>query len=289
MDYDTFAALSPLKKPKVWQQLTPENKYEIVTARWRRFLDGNRDRMNPEQIALLETNLAELRPEDYQESRPAERSVWARRSETRFNELFPLEELVRLHFETFMHSGEIRNRIARALFFGRPRFDEGTGDKLLAALYDLATRPGGELPDGIFEILSAAFEDMPSAEEFRALADDEDVPAAAARAYGRVKAARVRNPIALSFRRQKWPLDRIEDVQSALADLATRRPDELRSIRYGDADLPATLGRAFDAMPEGDAFWPAVDDEDARRLAGKMRRIIEMQQSGELPPPGQRR
>lgn len=293
IDHDAFASMSPLQRPKIWQQLTPENKFELMTTQWRLFLEGNRERMSAEQARLIEESLAELRPEDYRRPRSTESRDRARRTEERFSELFSVEELRRLHFPS-MHSGEIPNRIARILVLTKPTIDESSVEGLMAALYALATLPPEQVRERhprLPEILGAAFEGMPAGEEFWNLLSDEDVPLAALRAYSLLRSARIRNPIALSFRKQK-PGPDSEDaakLQSALHDLSTLKPEELRSRRYGDDDLPTILGPAFDDMPAGEEFWNAVDDEDVRLLANKMRVIIEMQQSGELPPPGSRR
>lgn len=286
MDYETFVSLSPLKKPRAFHEMTAENKCEIVSTQYRRFLDMNRERMSPDQVQFLEETLRRLKPEDYVLPRSAEREEQVRRNETRFEELFPVGELRRLHFEVLMHSGEIANAIARAIAFARPSFDDNSADALQAALYDLATRPASELRGEIAEILTRAFDGIPASEEFWKIVDDEEVRLAAQRAHNRLKAARVRNPILLSMRKQKPLTAHMEEPLLALQDLGTLSPQQLREKH---PELPEILSRAFEDMPSGDDFWSAVDDEDVRFLANKMRTIIELQQNGELPPPRSRR
>ena len=111
VDYDGFASMPPLQKNKVIQEITAENKAELVTTHWRRFLEANRARLNAEQVHFIEESLAFVRPEMYQHPRPNEEED-AKRSEemeARMHELFPFEDVLKLHMEVFKNSGLIRN------------------------------------------------------------------------------------------------------------------------------------------------------------------------------------
>jgi len=195
--YDAFASMSPLQKNKVIQEITADNKAELVTTHWRRFLEANRARLNAEQTEFIEEHIASVRPELYQHPTPNEEQH-AKRSEemeARMHELFLFEDVLKLHMEVFKNSGLIRNPIAQALVRAKPHIGELGIENLRAALYDIATVPPDELrsrrygDDDAATLLRRAFAGIPSSEEW-SLLSDEDVPLAAWRAYTLINANR---------------------------------------------------------------------------------------------------
>jgi hypothetical protein len=200
IDYDTYARMSPLQKNRVIHQIAAENVAELVTTHWQRFLDKNRGRLNVEQIRFIEESIAFVRPEHYKLPRDEEAiRKHGEELERRLEALFSFVDRIHLHMGAFKNSGEIPNLIARTLVRTRPHFDESSGENLQMALHDLATVPRDELRkrhSDLPEILSCAFEGMPSGDEFWDLVADEDVPLAASRAFGMVKSMRIQNPIA---------------------------------------------------------------------------------------------
>jgi len=190
IDYDTYASKSPLQKVRILSELTPANIAELVIVHWRRWLESNRHRLNGEQIAFLEEQIAYIKPELYVHPRADEEAEAKRSRETeeRMRALFPFEDFIKLHMEAFKNSGEIRNPIALILVRGKLRVEEAELEELRGALRDLATVPPDELrskrPD-LPAYLRRRFEDplpMPEGDEFWSLVSDEDVTLAAARA-----------------------------------------------------------------------------------------------------------
>lgn len=190
VDYETFAAMSPLRKNAILASLTPENKAELVVTHLRRFLDSNRDKLNAEQIRFAEESIEYVKPELY---RPGSRDEAAASKnaeiEKRVRELFPRELLVQFHFEVFKNSGPIDNPIARALVQTSPRVEEREVELLRSALHDLATLGEAELRgkkyDGLdlAAILGRAWASVPSGEAFWTALSDDDVRLAASRSW----------------------------------------------------------------------------------------------------------
>jgi hypothetical protein len=202
VDYDTYASMSPLRKNKVIGEITAENKAELVTAHWRRFLEANRARLNAAQIQFIEESIAYVRPDLYQHPRANEEEVrkHSEEMEARLRELFPFEDIVNLHMEAFKNSGVIRNPVALVLVRAKPQIEESEVENLRAALYDLATLPPDELrsrrygDDDFPALFCRAFQGMPCGEEFFSLLSDADVPLAASRAYALISGKRKAGP-----------------------------------------------------------------------------------------------
>ena len=87
VDYDTFASMSPARKNEALHDLMPENKAELVTTHWQRFLDANRSRLTAGQTRRLEL-IIEKYPEH---------AI----TETELRELFEFEDFIELHFGAF--------------------------------------------------------------------------------------------------------------------------------------------------------------------------------------------
>src|SRR6266513_1711756 len=94
VDYDTYAAMSPLRKNRMLQQLTPENKTELVKAQKQRFLDENRARLNDESIAFVRPDLYQRIPteDDFRRDREKEATLLR---------LFSREDALKLHSGAF--------------------------------------------------------------------------------------------------------------------------------------------------------------------------------------------
>ena len=65
IDYDTFGKLGIQGRLKAFNEASPENKAELVKTQATRWLDKNRSRLTPEQIAVLEENIAFISPALY--------------------------------------------------------------------------------------------------------------------------------------------------------------------------------------------------------------------------------
>lgn len=65
IDYDTFGKLGVQARIKAFNEASAENKAELVKTQARRWLDKNRSRLTPEQIAVLEENIAFISPALY--------------------------------------------------------------------------------------------------------------------------------------------------------------------------------------------------------------------------------
>ncbi len=168
VDYDTYASMSPLRKNRVLQQITPENKADLVKAHWNRFLQKNRERLTAEQIRTVE-EIIERYPE----------KVY---SEEELREIFAFEDFIWLHFGAFKNSGEIHNPLARILARNRPLGENLK--ELRAALYDIATLSPDELRarrPNLPTLLARYYNGLP--DDFWRFVADEDVPLAASRAY----------------------------------------------------------------------------------------------------------
>ena len=255
VDYDTYASMSPLKRSQV--RLTPENRADIVKTHWTRFLDANRARLNAEQIAFIEENIARIQPELYSEDRKHTEEEFKenRALDAKFQQLFSRNDVIKLHMEVFRNGGEIRNPLARALV--HRRYEKS--DALDAAFMDMMRLPASELrekrPD--LPALLGIVED-----EFWPFVDDEEVWFAAQR--GRALTHTVRNPLALILLNEQ-PRDG-DELAPALHDLRDLPANELRTKR---PELPTLLAHFFVESPGGEDFWRLAADDDVRMAASR--------------------
>jgi len=284
VDYDTYAAMSPLRKNKTLQQLTPENKAELVNAHLQRFLDENRARLNDEQIRFIEESIAFVRPDLYERIPTEDDFRRDREKEATLLRLFSREDALKLHSGAFKNSGEIQNPVARAIAYAKAR---NPTDELEAALLDLANIPSEELrarrPE-LATLLGRHYDHVPAGEEFWNQISDEDVRLAALRARSLVH--NVRNPIALTLFRSVLRVSKseVDELASALRDLADLQIDKVRATR---PTLPALLAAYFDVLPEGEEFWRLAEDEDVRIAASRAYVFITQPwlRAGVPPPP----
>lgn len=199
VDYDSYAAMSPLRKNAIGPQLTPENRAEIVRTHLQRFLDAERQRLTVDQIAFVEESIAYIGPELWRQPRDEEEiERRAREREARAQALFSRDDFLRMHAGAFKNSGAMSNPIAVALV--RSTATTANVPALLEALHDLSTLPADELRARRYEgedaatLLGRAYDGMPAGEEFWSAAGDKDARLAALRAKGFVNARRLCAP-----------------------------------------------------------------------------------------------
>jgi hypothetical protein len=65
IDYDAFCTLDLKSKQKVFGEIKPENRADLVRTQARRWLEKNRARLTPEQVKIMEENIAFVKPDLY--------------------------------------------------------------------------------------------------------------------------------------------------------------------------------------------------------------------------------
>jgi hypothetical protein len=65
IDYDTYCTLDLKSKQKVFGEIKPENRADLVRTQARRWLEKNRARLTPEQVKIMEENIAFVKPDLY--------------------------------------------------------------------------------------------------------------------------------------------------------------------------------------------------------------------------------
>jgi hypothetical protein len=65
MTYDAYCKLDVETRRRVFNQVTPENRAELVRTQVERWEEANRARLTPPQIALLKELIAFITPEAY--------------------------------------------------------------------------------------------------------------------------------------------------------------------------------------------------------------------------------
>jgi hypothetical protein len=282
VDYDTFTSLSPLRKNRTLQQLTPENKSELVKTHLQHFLDENHSRLNDEQVRFVEKSIAFVAPELFERIPSKDDFTRDREIEATLLRLFSREDARKLHFGAFKNSGEIPNPVARAIAYARAR---NPTDELEAALLDLANTPSEELrarrPE-LATLLGHHYDGVPAGEEFWTQISDEDVRLAALRARSLVH--KVRNPIALTLfgNVPRVSKSEVDDLASALRDLANLPIDKVRATR---PTIAALLARYFDGLPAGEEFWRLAEDKDVRIAASRAYVFVTQPWLRDVAPP----
>jgi hypothetical protein len=92
VDYETFCKLDVQNKIRIFNQVTPENKAELVRTQVERWLKQNRSRLTPEQIRIMEDSLALITPDLYRTPKREEDMAKIREVEARVRELFSPED-----------------------------------------------------------------------------------------------------------------------------------------------------------------------------------------------------
>jgi hypothetical protein len=65
VDYDTFGKLDVQERRRVFGEISPENKAELMRTQVKRWLEKNRNRLSLEQISVLEESITSLTPDSY--------------------------------------------------------------------------------------------------------------------------------------------------------------------------------------------------------------------------------
>ncbi len=83
LDYDTYCAMNLETKKKVFVDVTPENRAELVRTQIQRWLDKNRSRLTADQIKVMEDNIAFVKADLYKFPRKESDLDQAKRLEQR--------------------------------------------------------------------------------------------------------------------------------------------------------------------------------------------------------------
>ncbi len=92
VDYDTFYKLDVQERIRVFNEITPENRADLVKEQVRRWTDLNRTRLNAEQLKLLDDVTAALTPDVYRLPRRQEAVDRMKALEARATALFSRED-----------------------------------------------------------------------------------------------------------------------------------------------------------------------------------------------------
>lgn len=91
--YDAFMQLDRQGRIHTFNQITADNRAEVVRTHIQRWLEANRPRMNAEQIKLMEECIAFATPEAYSLPKSAETLARAKELEARTALLFTRDEM----------------------------------------------------------------------------------------------------------------------------------------------------------------------------------------------------
>jgi hypothetical protein len=94
VDYDTFMQQDVQGRLRVFNQLTPENRAELVQTQLKRWVEKNRARLTPEQLKVMDENLAFVVPDLYRQPMNEEQRAKARDLEARTAALFSREDMM---------------------------------------------------------------------------------------------------------------------------------------------------------------------------------------------------
>lgn len=93
VDYDTFMQQDAQGRLRVFNQITPENRAELVQTQIKRWVEKHRARLTPEQLKVMDENLAFVTPDRYREPMNDQRRAEARQLESRNAAVFTLEDI----------------------------------------------------------------------------------------------------------------------------------------------------------------------------------------------------
>ncbi|HEX7780444.1 MAG TPA: hypothetical protein VF424_14450 [Vicinamibacterales bacterium] len=65
IEYDVFCTMDVKTKQKVFGEISPENRADLVRTQIQRWLDKNRSRLTAEQIKIMEENIAIVKADLY--------------------------------------------------------------------------------------------------------------------------------------------------------------------------------------------------------------------------------
>lgn len=93
VDYDAFRKLAWSERLEIFGALSAEEKAAFVRVVISRWLEAHRAELSAQQIAILEENVAFIRPELYVDATPPELLSEARQLEARTAELLSREQM----------------------------------------------------------------------------------------------------------------------------------------------------------------------------------------------------
>lgn len=93
IEYDVYCTLDLNTKQKVFGEISPENRAELVRTQIQRWLDKNRSRLTEEQIKIMEENIAIVKADLYKFPRNEVELAKARSLEQRTLKLMPKEDM----------------------------------------------------------------------------------------------------------------------------------------------------------------------------------------------------
>ena len=93
VDYDSFMQQDVQGRLRVFNQVTPENRAELVQTQIKRWVEKNRARLTPEQLKAMDENLAFAVADRYRQPMNEEQRAKAKELESRTAALFSREDL----------------------------------------------------------------------------------------------------------------------------------------------------------------------------------------------------
>lgn len=93
VDYDTFMQQDTEGRIRVFNQVTPENRAELVQTQIKRWIEINRARLTPEQLKAMEDNLAFAIADNYRQPMNEDLRARMKQLESRTAALFSREDM----------------------------------------------------------------------------------------------------------------------------------------------------------------------------------------------------
>jgi len=94
IDYDTFMQQEVQGRIKTFNQVTPENRAELVQTQIRRWVEKNQSRLTPEQLKIMDENLAFVTADRYRQPMNQEQMARAKDLEARTAAVFSREDMM---------------------------------------------------------------------------------------------------------------------------------------------------------------------------------------------------
>jgi hypothetical protein len=93
VDYDTFMKQDVDGRLRIFNEVTPENRAELVQTQIKRWVEPNRARLTPEQLKVMDENLAFVTADRYRQPMNEQQEAQAMELQTRTAALFTREEM----------------------------------------------------------------------------------------------------------------------------------------------------------------------------------------------------
>ena len=94
VDYDTFMQQDVQGRIRTFNQVTPENRAELVQTQITRWVEKNKARLTPEQLKVMDENLAYVTADRYRKPMTAEEMAQAKDIEARTAAVFSREDMM---------------------------------------------------------------------------------------------------------------------------------------------------------------------------------------------------